>query len=188
MKKTLQTLLSAMLTAFVTLSANAADFRPQANMTNIELDSAKRRLYGLLNGIKNKASLDVLSTSATKVIPATRDERPESFVSQYNCKYSGLWCTDGESTDRINHVNAQELISLVVNNKYGVDVSNLDQDQQPSARTLQTLAEVFQSLMGKNYEFFEAIHSNENGTWNIVNVYDPANQEILSIQFGLKGT
>lgn len=166
----------------------AAKFTTVKKMTDPKLEKLSKVF---LKVTKNEKVFGDCSSHATLSIEKKKSELNLNTMKQLNISRGGNWTSDGETTWQSKPTNAFSTIRSMLS----ADSDNdwLDDDQKVifeagTQEIADALYEATKGLKDKTKEFYESNHSNEDGTWSILSIYDVKNQEVLLMQAGFCGT
>lgn len=124
-------------------------------------------------------------------IEKKKTEANLNTMKQLNISRGGIWHSEGETTYSLKPKNTfsptRSLLSSDSDNDW------LDEDQRKVFEAAveavaNAIYDATNGLKDKTKEFYTSSHSNEDGTWSILEIYDTKNQEVLLMQAGFCGT
>lgn len=178
---------------FSTLStgAFAAKFSTIKTMTNAKLNAFAKAVAATDTDLYGDCS----SLFRLKV---TKDAAEKNFntIKQMHYKYQGM--NSAEENDAPAIVTTKNTFEIMKHTLAHGEPDNfedsldhkeeVDRFKKDVKDTANALYEATQKFTDTNIEMYEAIHSDEDGGWAVLSVYDIKNQEIITLRSGYCGT
>ncbi|MEO5667267.1 MAG: hypothetical protein ABIR96_04335 [Bdellovibrionota bacterium] len=165
-------------------SAEAATFKAVKTLKNASLQKVAV-FAGSFE--KQKDLFDDCTKVESYSIARKQSEENINTIKQLNISRNGLFYSDGETPVA---VRSDTTIDTLITTLF----SDLSQGENYAslAPTQKKLADLVTQATGKldasSLELYEANHANEDGSWNILDILDTENEEVLTIQVGGCGT
>lgn len=178
-----------LLCAFVSSSAFAAKFKKIDQMTNTKLRAVETAAFGIFQD--DQIYGDASGVSTMRYEKATSEKLLNS-MKQFNIKYYSMVPSNGETTSTATYANAGQMINYMMDDDHGGTIEDyLDDEQKVTYKAdMKELGGALKAMLasGAKLKIFNAQHSDEDGTWWVLNIVDTENQEILTLQRGANGT
>ena len=173
--------LSVFATLALGLPAHAAKFESSSKMTS----PAAQKLARLVNSLRADKATWGDSTGARAYSFERNDQEEDINTAKQlnkakaglNSEETGAWSLQGKSAKAM----AEHLLA-----NYEVHDEDFEKARRSVAAQLMLALEAIKE--DRRLKVFGAGHSDEDGTWQILNVLDTKNDEVLLITFGFSGT
>jgi len=166
------------LALFVATQAHAAKFESIHKFKNAALEELAQAAMPVAKDQKNFGDAGKLSSFS---VERDKSEEDRGTAGQLNHRMRSKDDDDGHTTD-MNSQSAKELAETLVPTDSG-------SENETTKKVRAELEEAFGAVKKvKSLKIFGASHSNEDGTWQVIDVLDTRNNEILFIESGSVGT
>lgn len=193
MKKFL--VLCALVLSFSGQEAFAAQFTAITKLKNARLEKFSKTLSTTLAD-------EILFGDASMVtafsFKRNANEQNLATLKQLNVAKHGVWANDGETTSLETRTSAKAIIDEMLTDGGSRSFSEItgwfESDEQRKAyydgryAMIMGLVAATDNFSDSSIIVYASGHSNEDGTWWILNLLDTKNQQILSFQIGSHGT
>jgi hypothetical protein len=169
----------AVLLFFASASTFGATFEPVKTMTS----SAAKKLAAAVDSIaKNEKVFGDDSSSAAYSFTRKKSEQDLNTVKQLNHAYGGIFSGDpaGESIDS---KSPGELASYLL---HAVENMSGEEGYDEGAALLTEALEAVKA--DPDLKIYGTSHADEDGSWQIINLFDVKRHQILLVRIGYNGT
>lgn len=133
---------------------------------------------------------DCLDLASFKV-EKKKTEANLNTMKQFHIAYAGIFADNGETTSLVKPKDTFKVARSLLTHGDDYDWMSDKQKEVLEAsitKVANALYEATGSLKDKTKELYETFHSDEDGTWSVLSVYDTESQEILMMKTGFCGT
>lgn len=112
-------------------------------------------------------------------------------MKQFHIAYAGIFADNGETTSLVKPKDTFKVARSLLSHDSDYDWMSDEQKvvfEASVTKVANALYEATGSLKDKTKELYETIHSDEDGTWSVLSLYDTESQEILMMKTGFCGT
>lgn len=112
-------------------------------------------------------------------------------MKQFHIINAGIFDDNGETTTLVKLKDASKISRTLL--AHDSDYDWMDDNQKvifegAVTKIANSLKSATGALNDKTKELYETLHSDEDGTWSVLSIYDTKNQEILMMKVGFCGT
>lgn len=177
-------LLSALLSFAGAMPAEAAKF---TKTETLKSRTAQEFLAITKKLAKNKDLVGDASFVTAYNIARDEDEKSINTIKQLNIAKGGIFAEEEDAAKFVSSNDSDKVIEMMFSYLIG---NFQDEDQEIAFKAeMKKLSPSLQAVLEhNNFNIYAATHSNEDGTWNILNVLDEKNNQVIMVVFGAHGT
>lgn len=177
MKRTASIFITGLLISNVTW---AAKFENVAELTSKRLEALAQLAKRIQ---KNEDVFGDCSRLGRYSFTRKAEEKDVNTLEQLNVAKGGVFHDDDPKPTPVGSRSASQIVAELFDNV------NPDADEDVVVAARKDLTAAVKKVLQSTYlTVWEASHANEDGSWKILDVLDPRNEEVLFIRLGYCGT
>ncbi len=131
---------------------------------------------------RNERAFGDCSSTARYSFTRNASEADRNTIKQLNIAKAGVFTDEGDPT-LIGNRPADQVVATLLEN------ANSEEYEAAVNAGRATLTPAVRAVIRRNgVSVYQANHANEDGSWQIIDVFDPRNNEVLIVRFGFCGT